>query len=151
METIRNVGVQLTEVLGAAGFDVHLTVLPVGDSLRALSEGRFDLSVIGYGCTSGSGLELYELGFTEQADSDQQWNFSGYRNPRVDSLVAEAKGALDPAVQHRLLVTIGDEVLHDLPWIPLFEVRRSAAVSPSLRWTPAADGRFSLLDVEMPQ
>ncbi|MCG6963104.1 MAG: ABC transporter substrate-binding protein [Acidobacteria bacterium] len=151
MDTIRNVGVQLTEVLQGAGFDVHLNVLPVGDTLRALSEGRFDLSVIGYGCTSGSGLELYELGFTDQAESDSQWNFSGYRNPRVDSLVAEAKGALDPAVQHRLLVSIGDEVLHDLPWIPLFEVRRSAAVSPSVRWTPAADGRFLLLDVEMPR
>ncbi len=151
METIRAVGDQLAQMLRDAGFNIHLTVLPVGDALRAMTEGRFDLSVIGYGCSSGSGLELYELGFTEQAEAERQWNLSAYRNPRVDSLVAEAKGAIDPAVQHQLLVSIGDEVLHDLPWIPLFEVRRSAAVSPSLHWTPAADGRFSLLDVEMPR
>lgn len=151
METIRNVGEQLSEVLKTAGFEVRLTVLPVGDTLRALSEGRFDLSVLGYGCTSGSGLELYELGFTEQAEADRQWNFSGYRNPRVDSLVTEAKGTIDPVAQHELLVSLGGEILHDLPWIPLFEIRRSAAVSPSLSWTPADDGRFSLLGVGMPR
>ena len=130
---------------------MRLTTAPVPEALSALADGRFDLSVLGYGCASGSGLELFELAFSERHGTGQSWNFSGYRNPTVDTLVNEAERAIDPASQHDQLVRIGQMVLDDLPWIPVLEVRRVAALSPRVEWAPAANGRFNLGDVEIRQ
>ncbi len=150
MDTVRSVAAAVADQLRLRGFQVSLEVLPVQDALRVLTRGEYDLSVLGYSCTTGSALELFEFAFVSSSGrAADAWDLSGYRNPRVAALVDEAKGSIEPAAQHQLLVAAGDEVLADLPWLPLAAVKRSVAVSRGVRWQPPPDGRFQLDAVEL--
>ncbi len=151
MNTLREVAEGVAGQLRLHGFRVKVDALPIQEALRLLNRGDYDLSVLGYSCTTGSGLELFEFAFVHGSSrGPDAWDISAYRSPRVAALVDEAKASVDPVAQHQLLVAAGDEILADLPWLPLVEVRRSVPVSNGVRWKPPTDGRFRLGDVDLP-
>ena len=125
----------VAECLERGGWRVELVSMSPREAFRALQAGQFDLSVVGYDCTSGSALELLTLAFSRNGGTV---NLSGYRNPRLDALVEEASLSFDPAAQRELLVEGGDIVVKDLPWIPLYQVKLIYLTSREVHLTSEA-------------
>ncbi len=149
IDTLAPMGEQLASRLREAGWRIDLVSVSPQRAIKALGLGDFDLAVLGYSCTSGSALELFQFGFASRGDQSSGSNFSGYRSPRLESILEEASSSLDPAVQHDLLVKVGDEILADLPWIPLFDVTRAYLVSPGVVLPEGSDRGIDLAQVRV--
>ncbi|NOZ94890.1 MAG: ABC transporter substrate-binding protein [Acidobacteria bacterium] len=149
IDTLAPVGEQLASRLREGGWRIELVTLSPQQAIKALGRGGFDLAILGYSCTSGSALELFQFGFASRSDQGSGSNFSGYRSPRLESILEEASSSLDPAVQHDLLVKAGDEILADLPWIPLFDVTRAYLVSPGVVLPEGSDRGIDLSQVRI--
>jgi len=132
IDTLEPVGKVMAAGLRDAGWRVNLLSVRPGEALKALEAGRFDLAVMGYSCTSGSALELFQFAFSSRGETKNGSNFSGYRDAQLDAILEEATTSLDPAVQHDLVVRAGNIVVEDLPWIPLYDITRTYLLSPSV-------------------
>ncbi len=140
IESMRPVAEEVARQLEEAGFGVHVVPRGVDDALAAMGRGDFDISLIGYSCPTGTALEFFGFAFSGREDSGSGWNFSGYRNPRFETILQETATTIDPAIQNDLLLEAGDVVLEDLPWIPLFSVRRTMLASRDVKVAPSRSG-----------
>lgn len=48
-------------------------------------------------------------------------NFSGYENPEIDELIAQAEATKDPDERAKLVAEIEAEAMTDLPWLPIVD------------------------------
>lgn len=149
IDTLAPMGEQLASRLREGGWRIEVVSLSPRQAIKALGRGGFDLALLGYSCTSASALELFQFGFANRGAQGSGSNFSGYRSPRLNSILEEASSSLDPAVQHGLLVKAGDEILADLPWIPLFDVTRACLVSPGVVLPEGSDRGIDLAQVRI--
>ena len=129
IESLKSVALEIARQLEEAGFGVEVSIRPVNEALEAMNRGEFDIAMIGYSCPTGNALEFFGFAFSGRQASGSGWNFSGYRNPRFDSLLEEASTSIDPAIQNDLLLDAGEVVIEDLPWIPLFSLKKTMLTS----------------------
>ncbi|HET8628324.1 MAG TPA: peptide ABC transporter substrate-binding protein [Thermomicrobiales bacterium] len=65
--------------------------------------------------------------------SDSGENQTGYRNPEVDRLLAEAAVERDPAKRHRLYLQIQQRILDDVVIIPIYHAIEYTVVKPYVK------------------
>jgi peptide/nickel transport system substrate-binding protein len=90
-------------------------------------QGKFQLSLdsIGLGASTNPYFTYqpkYSTATTAKVGqaSKTSGNASRYSNPKVDAALAVAAGTNDPAVQKQQYATIQQEVVRDLPYIPIY-------------------------------
>jgi ABC-type transport system substrate-binding protein len=83
-----------------------------------------------------------------QFHSRSELNNTGYSNPEVDALLDAARGELDTAKRLELFHQAEQQIVDDVPWIPVFHGLDYTLVKPYLRGlTVTAQGTYSLKDV----
>jgi len=150
METLTGVGTSLAGLLVEAGYEIDQQVVPVSSGLKSMGRGDFDIAVLGYCFSTGSGLELVEMVFRTTGVGGE-WNLSGYRNPMLETLAGEMVLTADPASRRTALRQMAHTLLDDLPWIPLLDVPRLVMHSPDVAWDTPANAQFCLDDVDILQ
>ena len=117
------------QVESALGIDAVPTPHPTAAAFGDLSRSRNYVGAI-QGALEPA-LPLASQHLQPAFGSAGPLNRSGYSNPLVDELIAEADGAADPAALHR---RISEQILRDLPVIPLWTIDESVA------WAGALEG-----------
>ena len=75
-------------------------------------------------------------------------NFSGYKNPRVDTLIEQGETSVDTAARHKIYDEAQQLIYDDAPAVFLILPEVIEAASARVQnWTPSADGRINLVDV----
>jgi peptide/nickel transport system substrate-binding protein len=78
-------------------------------------------------------------------DSHGFANTTGYHNPDVDALLEQARTSIDQEKRRVLYAQVKDQVMRDLPYIPLFFAAEYAAVAKPVHgfvWPPDQIPRF---------
>ena len=65
-------------------------------------------------------------------------NYSGYENPKVTSLLDEARTTADPEARAKLVAQAGDVLMQDLPWIPIVAPKTVLAMSNAVTGAPSS-------------
>jgi peptide/nickel transport system substrate-binding protein len=97
--------------LQAAGVECELTQTDAGAFLAKLPEGKHDFDLMRMTFTDPNGL-------TRMVKSPGRWNH--YGNPKLDPLLEQADGTMDPDRRVALLQEIQKIVLEDAAIVPLF-------------------------------
>lgn len=109
---------QLTQLIqamaGQGGLELDIEPVEVGEYLRRNNAGEFDVVTMQW-----SGQADPDANITSFLITDGYWNWSGYSNPEVDRLLAEAQSASDVAKRRDLYGQVMEIVNQDVPIIPL--------------------------------
>jgi peptide/nickel transport system substrate-binding protein len=115
-------GIQVGEVIQSmaaeAGFAVQPVVMDFGATLAATQKGDFAMSFGGW-----SGLLDPDSNIYSFLHSKGSLNTSGYNNPKVDSLLDQARQTSDAGVRRGLYAQVWAEQGRDLPVIYLWTPR----------------------------
>jgi peptide/nickel transport system substrate-binding protein len=65
-------------------------------------------------------------------------NFSGYENPVVTKALTQARQTADPDARAKLVVQAGDQLMQDLPWIPLVSPTTVLLMSNGITGAPSS-------------
>lgn len=124
-ELAAQVGEAVRVDLAAAGFEAVLVELNASELAAIRSSGladELDLMLV----TLPGRRPLAELGsMLHSAALPGSLNVGGYGSARVDALLADARGSVDPDEQAALIHEIQEIVIAELPWVPLVEQERS--------------------------
>jgi peptide/nickel transport system substrate-binding protein len=65
-------------------------------------------------------------------------NYSRYENPKVTSLLNQARTTADPQARAKLVTQVGDILMQDLPWIPIVAPKTVLVMSNAVTGAPAS-------------
>jgi peptide/nickel transport system substrate-binding protein len=83
-------------------------------------------------------VQFYRL-FTPGADGSLNiFNYGHYTNATVTSDIQQASQTADPTARANLLVAAQQQVMTDLPWIPLVDMANRLYLGPNVTGPPAA-------------
>jgi ABC-type oligopeptide transport system substrate-binding subunit len=130
------------------GWKVDVKVQSVRRTLEQLKGEDWDLTLIGFSCPTGEGLELYEFAFAGDAISSGG-NFSRFEDHEVEQLIEQARCALDPADRLNIEERIGDRLVRELPWIPMIVTNRWAILHGKVKLPNGLPQRWCLTRLEI--
>jgi ABC-type transport system substrate-binding protein len=118
----RRVGEAIQQMLGAADIPITLRVETSAGARGMLQAGEYDMALTE--TTVGAGdphLILFPLSTSETATrGPRALNFSFYRNPRVDEILARASQLSYRTERQKLYVRAQALLANELPWIPVY-------------------------------
>lgn len=130
-------------MLGKIGIDVEVSVLDPATWLKGFTGEKaapIQFTTINIPSTDPNGFPSWMLGSKNIPAGG--WNFAAYGPPAMDTLLAQGTAETDT---NRRLVTYGqvlDMVGTDVPYIPLFSLEYSMAMSPEFDW-PGFNGNYA--------
>ncbi|MFJ5646176.1 ABC transporter substrate-binding protein [Streptomyces sp. NPDC093223] len=118
----------LQQQLAEVGVDIDLRHMgqPAFDQITAKGEG--DIYGNRYYLSLNSGLDVVQANYT----SDASYNYTGYRNHRVDTLTAKARRSRSVEEANSLLTQIEEEILADAPSVFLANMNFLAGRAPDI-------------------
>ncbi|MGQ3049167.1 MAG: ABC transporter substrate-binding protein [Niveispirillum sp.] len=135
----------LSGMLRAIGIELEITPVPAADARARVVAGEFEIMFAGLGLTAGSAMEGYSS-IAGSAEKDSVINPSGYRNPALDALLRQARGA-NPKDIPSLTAQATVILETDLPVVPLMHIRdlvaHRAGLTLHARDTARAFGRIT--------
>lgn len=123
-ENFRRVAVALQAMWRSAGIDTELQTVGKQGRQKMLLSGDFDLSMFTYYAPFSDPTAFLLL-----LESNSSRNYSNYRNPEFDAMLAKSSSFSDAAERMAFLKKLEQTVLADQPLIPLFEPARTFLVS----------------------
>ncbi|HTW70482.1 MAG TPA: ABC transporter substrate-binding protein [Acetobacteraceae bacterium] len=130
-----------------AGFDVHIRATEFAASLSLSEQGDYQAYAIGWSGRADIDGNVYSFLHSKQAE-----NVSGYANPTVDKLLAEARGLTDVAQRKALYAQMWNQESQDLPITYLWIPRNIVGMTAKLHgFRPVPDGMIRLQGLEMAQ
>lgn len=108
--------------LRAVGLNVNLQVIEdAGAYLQAMTRREHHMGVVGWsGSTADPDHYLRRQLWGKNAG--KPWNFSGYKNARVDQLIEQGSRAFEPRARAPIYAEIQKIIWNDMPWMPLMRV-----------------------------
>lgn len=135
----------------AAGIETAVDRLPAESYQRALAAGAFEVTVQGYGCTTGDAAEM--LSFTlRRADPRLglgNGNISGYGHVDVDRIADGNLKVFDPRERLDMLQRALRLASRDLPYIPLYSQESVYLVSRDLEWAPPPNDEVRVAEMRL--
>ncbi len=132
------------EQLGPVGVKLALNPL-VGDGVHELGkDGKSQLFLAGWSCSSGEAGEFYEFCLHTPREGLGAGNYGRYSNPRVDAIADTSAAILDLRQRQTALREAARIVMEDLPVLPLFIEDDIFGIREGLTATPRADGATRL-------
>jgi ABC-type transport system substrate-binding protein len=144
----RRLGEAIQLMLGAADIPVTLRIEPPAAARAALQSGEYDMALTETVVAGGDPhLVLFPLSTSETATrGPRALNFSFYRNPRLDEVLARAS-QLSYRVERGKLYRRAQALLAaDLPWIPVYVRLVWAVARPDVRGLRLHPTGFHRLD-----
>jgi peptide/nickel transport system substrate-binding protein len=114
--------------LARIGMRAEVVPLPTPLVLQRLATGQFETAMGQWFPQPGVDLDP-----VWRSDATDQWNFGGYANPGVDSLLTRMRHELGDADRERLLSRFQARVYADQPYLFLFQNPHFVVLSPRLR------------------
>ena len=116
---------QLTQAMASqAGISAEIEPVEVGEYLRRNTSGEFEAATMQW-----SGQADPDANITSFFTTDGYWNWSGYSNAEVDSLLEEAQGTNDIEARRQLYAQALEIINSDVPVIWLTNQVRLVATS----------------------
>lgn len=115
--------------LNEAGFDVDLKV--IGDwagYLDAIKQLDFNMYMLGWGGSTGDPDQVLQSMF-KSPRAGQAWNYFGYSNPEMDTLIDDASSTLDDDERRAKYADIQEQLHADVPWLFMYRGANYTAVS----------------------
>jgi peptide/nickel transport system substrate-binding protein len=141
-------GESMQQMLGAADIPASLRVETSGSARALLQSGEYDMALTETGVAGGDPhLMLFPLSTSETATrGPRALNFSFYRNPRLDEVLARAS-QLSYRVERQKLYRRAQALLaNELPWIPVYVRLVWAVARPEVRGLRLHPTGFHRLD-----
>jgi len=113
-ETVRS-ALTLQSELKALGIELEIRVLEWGTWLNEEAAGNFDLFVLGW----IGNLDPDDY-FYAQHHTGEVFNFTGYSNSEVDTLLDQGRQETDPEKRFAIYKQVQDLVINDAPYIYLY-------------------------------
>jgi peptide/nickel transport system substrate-binding protein len=110
-----------------AGFDVQLVPTEFAASLDQTDAGKYQLYQVGW-----SGRVDPDGNITNFVGTQGSQNISGYSNPAVDTLLAQARATADVGARRDLYGQVITKLREDLPLIYLYRQKNFTGVSTSV-------------------
>lgn len=115
--------------LGEVGIDVTLRPLEWSTWLDEEGKGNFDMYLCGW-----IGLVDPDDWFYAQHYTGQIFNFTGYTNPELDTLLDQGRKEFDPEARKLIYDQVSQILIDDLPYIFLY------TTAPVNAWQPYVQG-----------
>jgi len=108
--------------LRSAGLKVELDIIKdFGAYTKTLGTREHHLGMVGWGGSTGDPDHYFRRQLWGQ-NAGKPWNFSGYKSPRVDDLIAVGARTFDTQERARIYADIQRTVWNDYPWLILHRV-----------------------------
>jgi len=138
--------------LGKVGIRVNVVGMEWTGFTQRLKRQESPFFLIGWACSSGDASDLYDACLhTKTASGYGQANHTGYSNPAVDRLIERSNQILDPKGRIAILHQIQNEVMEDMPLVPLYIRNRGYGVRKGIDFTPRQDARVKLIEITCPR
>lgn len=126
----------IREDLAPIGIRLAVETRPWAEILTALQERRLDFYFSGYLSSFANGRTTLEMLFSSWGG----FNTFHYGSKRVDELLLQARTNFQDVERVALLQSCLEEIVVDVPCVPLYNLSENYAVSKELRWSPRQDG-----------
>ncbi len=120
----------LKEQLAQIGITMSITQLEVTVWLKRLTQRDYQITSI-----YAAGTVDPDTFYSDELTSTGPYNFTGYKNPRLDALIQQARQATDPSQRKALYATIRAIVWDDAPYIFVHYETLNYAMSPRVHGT----------------
>ncbi len=137
---LRRIDQLVVEQLAAIGLTVQLQPVSEAESYARVVQRAINFTPISWTQRADPDGLMYIL-FHSKGFA----NTTGYRNPEVDKILEQARTSLDQEKRRDLYRQAKDQIMRDLPYIPLFFAAEYAAVGKSVHgfvWPPDQIPRF---------
>ncbi|MEJ2059575.1 MAG: peptide-binding protein [Gammaproteobacteria bacterium] len=122
-EDTRRIALYLKDLYARAGIVMQPAPTEWAVMLDKIKHRDFDAIMLGW--TSGVEVDIYQMFDSSQIENGGD-NFIGYRNPKLDRLITEARGTVDEAKRMPLWQACERILYHDQPYT--FLMRRKSLV-----------------------
>ncbi|MGM0383568.1 MAG: ABC transporter substrate-binding protein [Thermodesulfobacteriota bacterium] len=135
-------GMIIQEWLRAVGIPASAKPMAIGSLIQQVKGRRdFDAFILGYGSLDIDPDWIRNF-FHSNNDKLRGWNMSGYKNPAFDRIADDSASTLDREKRRKLIWEMQKIILHDIPYIPLYNPKIIEAVRNDKfsGWVAAMDG-----------
>ena len=115
--------------LAKVGIKVKLRVMEWGAYLDALFRHEQQLYIIGWGFSTGDPAAALRACFY----SNSKFNFSDYKNPKMDELLSKGESTLDPKKRHNIYKDIQQMLIDEAVLIPIYHKLNIYATSKNVK------------------
>jgi peptide/nickel transport system substrate-binding protein len=136
----RKIDQLVVEQLAAVGLTVQLQPVSAAESYARVVQRAINFTPMSWTQRADPDGLLYIL-----FDSHGFANTTGYANPEVDKLLEQARTSLDQDERRALYAQAKNQIMRDLPYIPLFFAAEYAVISKSVHgfvWPPDQIPRY---------
>lgn len=125
--TRRDIAVILQDQLKQVGIDAEVKILEWGAYLDGTARGEHQMFILGWGTVTADP----DYGITNLVSTDTQGaagNRSFYSNPKVDALLKEGRGTLDPEARKKIYEQVQIILQEELPMFCLVYPKKNAGM-----------------------
>jgi peptide/nickel transport system substrate-binding protein len=129
----------VAQMFSRVGITTKVEAMPLSVYLRKGRNREFALALLGWGSLAAD-LALRSLAATPNEERGMgAWNWSGYANPALDTLITQSLGTVDPAKREALARNASAVAARELAFIPLHHQIVTWAMKKSITYAPRTD------------
>ena len=129
----------VAQMLARVGITVKVDAMPLSVYFGKARNKEFPVAMLGWGSRAAD-LALRSLVMTPNAEKGLgAWNWGGYSNPKLDELVTQSLGTVDPAKREALARSASALAAREAAIIPLHYQIVTWAMRSSLAYTARTD------------
>lgn len=141
----------LVPMLAAIGVELVVENLPPADYANRLRQGAFDLYLVGARPPSFNGEEMLRLLLrSPDPENPGPWNFGGYSDPTMDTLITSLGAEMDRQRRSQGLTQALGQLREEMLYIPLIQLPQIWAVRDGIQVFHRADAAVCLRWITMP-
>jgi len=137
----------ITAMLAQVGIEAELNAMPVSNYWPELREDNFDMYLVGWS-PGGSLDHEHPLRFLAATPNEEarlgSWNFGGYSNARLDTLLPAILAEIDPAARQAMLDEVTAIYQSEHAYVPLYVQPLVWGVRDTVSLTQRPDNFFIL-------
>ena len=109
----------VAQMFARAGIVTKVNAMPLSAYFGKARNGEFGVALLGWGSRAAD-LALRSLVATANPDKGYgAWNWGGYSNPRLDELIAQSLGTVDPVKREAFARSASALAARDVAFIPI--------------------------------
>ena len=127
------------QMFSRIGITTKVEAMPLSVYLGKARNREFSLALLGWGSLAAD-LALRSLAATPNAAIGYgAWNWSGYANPKLDEVLTQSLGTIDPAKREALARNASALAARELAFIPLHHQIVTWAMKNNVAYAPRTD------------
>jgi peptide/nickel transport system substrate-binding protein len=129
----------VAQMLARVGISANVDAMPLSVYFGKARNKDFGIALLGWGSRAAD-LALRSLAASANPDKGYgAWNWGGYSNPRLDDLIAQSLGTVDPARREAIARSASALAAADVAFIPLHYQVVTWAMRNGLTYTARTD------------